>query len=134
MFDFTSFARILAFAIVYAGVEYRYVNRYESEWAGGEEVYTERFLFSVVRPYHLYLLLPMFIVVSFSWPITAWAGNVFALAILEDVFYFVWRRKKVRKGEWTTRLMGSLSLGGLVLPLWWPTDAVVAVALYLAPL
>lgn len=133
MFDTASFLRIIVFAAFYAGIEYRYINRSESEWVNGKEVYREKFLFWVVRPYHLYFLLPMFIAVSFALPLTAWAGNTFFLAVAEDIGYFLWRGKGVRKGEWTTRWFGSVKVGGLVVPLWWPVDILVAVAFFVVP-
>ncbi len=133
MLDTAALARILAFAVIYAGVEFRYINRSEADWADGKEVYREKFIFWVVRPYHLYLLLPMFIAVSYSPSLTAWAGNTFLMAVAEDMAYFAWRGKGVRSGEWTTRWFGEVKVRGLVLPLWWPVDALVAVAFFTAP-
>ena len=133
MLDPASLARILVFAVIYAGIEYKYINRSESEWVNGEEVYREKFLFWVVRPYHLYLLLPLFIVVSFSTSVTAWAGNTFLLAVVEDVAYFGWRGKGVRKGEWTTKWFGALNIGRTAVPIWWPVDTLVAAPLFVAP-
>ena len=131
MFDLASFVRIVAFGIIYAGIEYRYVNRYEAEWTKTAEGFNERPVFCDIMPYHFFFLLPLFIVASFSVDITAWAGNTFLLAVVEDVFYFVWRGRSVRKGEWTTTLFGSIGSGRLVIPLWWPIDIAVAVILYL---
>ncbi|MBI3840984.1 MAG: hypothetical protein HY297_03390 [Thaumarchaeota archaeon] len=133
MFDSWSFARIAAFAVVYAGIEFRYVNRSEAEWTKKMDGFLEKAAFWVVAPYHAYLLLPLFIIVAFTLPVTAWAGNTFLLAVLEDVAYFVWRGKAVVKGEWTTTFFGSFNLGRLVVPVWWPLDVLVAVGLYLAP-
>jgi hypothetical protein len=133
LFDPASFLRVLIFAIIYAGIEYRYVNRRDKEWTRTAEGFVEKPVFWVITPYHFYFLLPLFIVTSFTLPITPWAGNTFVLAILEDIAYFVWKGKLVSKGEWTTTLFGSMSVGRLVIPVWWPIDTLVAVALYLVP-
>ena len=132
MFDEASFIRIVVFALVYAGIEYRYVNRREKDWTA--EGFSEKPVFWVVLPYHLYFLLPLFIVAAFALPITAWAGNTFMLAVIEDVAYFGWRGKAVKRGEWTTTLFGSVSVGKYVVPVWWPLDTLVAAALFLLPL
>ena len=134
MFDTASFLRILVFAIIYAGIEYRYVNRREKDWTQPAEGFAEKPVFWVITPYHLFFLLPLFIASSFTLPISAWAGNTFVLAVMEDIVYFAWKGKLVTKGEWTTTLFGSFSIGRLVVPVWWPIDTVVAVALYLVPL
>lgn len=130
MFDPGSFVRVVAFGVVYAGIEYRYVNRYEREWTKTAEGFSEKPLFWVISPYHLYLLLPLFVVASFSASITAWAGNVFFLAVLEDIVYFLWRGSPVSRNDWTTTLMGSFRVGKMEIPLWWPLDIAVAVALF----
>lgn len=134
MFDAVSFVRVLAFAIIFAGIEYRYVNRREEDWTKTTQSFNEKPVFWVISPYHAFLLLPLFIVASFSWSITAWAGNTFFLAVAEDVAYFVWKGKPVAKGEWTTTLFGSLNIGKYVIPVWWPLDLLVAVFLYWLPL
>jgi hypothetical protein len=134
LFDAQSFLRVLAFAIVFAGIEYRYVNRYEREWTKTAEGFTEKPVFWVISPYHAYLLLPLFIVASYTLPITAWAGNTFLLAVAEDIAYFGWRGKAVVEGEWTTTLFGSFRVGGFVVPTWWPLDLLIAAGLYLVPL
>ena len=134
MFDAESFLRVAVFAIIYAGVEYRYVNRYEREWTKTAEDFSEKPVFWVILPYHLFFLLPLFIVAAFALPITAWAGNTFFLAVAEDIAYFVWRGKAVAKGEWTTTLFGSFKVGRFVVPVWWPLDLLVAAALYAVPL
>jgi hypothetical protein len=133
LFDPGSFLRVAIFGVIYAGIEYRYVNGYEREWAatGG---FPERPVFWVITPYHLFLLLPLFVTVSFTLSITAWAGNTFFLAVLEDVVYFVWRGKSVTAGDWTTTLLGSLRVGRLVVPLWWPLDILLAAVLFWVPL
>lgn len=133
MFDPGSFVRVLVFAIIFAGIEYRYVNRREKDWTKTVEGFVEKPAFWVITPYHFYFLLPLFIVASFTLPITAWAGNTFVLAILEDIAYFGWKGKLVIRGEWTTTLFGSIGVGRLVIPIWWPLDTLVAVALYLVP-
>jgi ABC-type spermidine/putrescine transport system permease subunit II len=134
LFDLASFVRVVAFGIIYAGIEYRYVNRYEKDWPKTFEGVAEKPVFWVITPYHLFLLLPLFIVVSFSFSISAWAGNAFLLAVLEDIVYFAWRGRAVSKEDWTTTLFGSFRIGGAVIPVWWPLDIIVAGALYLAPL
>lgn len=133
MFDPVSFVRVVIFAVVYAGIEYRYVNRYERPWTKTTEEFAERPVFWVITPYHFFLLLPLFLVASFALPITSWAGNVFILAVLEDVAYFIWRGRGVAKGEWTTTLFGSLKVGPLEMPVWWPLDIAVAAALFWLP-
>ncbi len=134
MFDPGSFVRVVIFAIVYAGIEYRYVNRREQDWTKKMEDFNEKPVFWVISPYHFYLLLPLFVAVSYSPSITAWAGNVFVLAVLEDAVYFVWRGKRVTKADWTTTLMGSFSVGSVVVPSWWPLDLFVAAALFWTPI
>ena len=133
MFDAASFVRVLAFGIIFAGIEYRYVNRREAEWTKKTEDFYEKPAFWVIAPYHVFLLLPLFIVASFTFPISAWAGNTFFLAVAEDIAYFAWRGKGVAKGEWTTTLFGSFSIGDLVVPLWWPLDLLIAAFLYWIP-
>ena len=134
MFDVASLIRILVFAVIYAGIEYRYVNRYEGEWTKTAVGFSEKPVFWVITPYHAFFLLPLFILAAFALPVTAWAGNTFLLAVAEDVAYFAWRGKAVRKGEWTTTLFGSFKVGRLVIPIWWPLDMLVAAALYAVPL
>jgi hypothetical protein len=134
LFDLLSFARVLAFGIIFAGIEYRYINRREAEWTKKTEGFNEKPVFWVISPYHFFLLLPLFIVSSFSLSITAWAGNTFLLAVVEDMAYFVWKGKGVTKGEWTTTLFGSFNIGNVVIPLWWPLDLLVAGFLFWFPL
>ncbi len=133
MFEIESFLRCLIFAGLYAGIEYRYVNRREEEWTKGVEGFYEKPGFWVISPYHAFLLLPLFIAVAFTFPITAWAANTFLIAVVEDIAYFVWRGKSVMSGEWTTTLFGSFKLGRLVIPIWWPLDLLIAMALFLVP-
>jgi hypothetical protein len=128
-----SFFRALAFAVIFAGIEYRYVNRREAKWTREMEGFYEKPAFWVVSPYHVYLLLPLFIAVSFSTVVTAWAGNVFMVALAEDVGYFVWRGRGVDSADWTTTLAGSFRVGGAVIPVWWPAAAALVLLLYLAP-
>jgi len=78
-------------------------------------------------------LLPVFIAVAFTLPITAWAANTFLMAVVEDVAYFGWRGRSVIAGEWTTTLFGSFKLGRFVIPAWWPLGFLIALALYLVP-
>ncbi len=134
MFDAASFLRVVAFAAIYAGIEYRYVNRYERDYTKSAEGFVEKPVFGVFAPYHVYLLLPLFALVSFAPSFFTWVANGLVLAVLEDVAYFVWRGKRVAKGEWTTRIIGSFSVGRLEVPVWWPLDLLAAAALYLVPL
>jgi hypothetical protein len=134
LFDPASCIRVAIFGIIFAEIEYRYVNRYEREWTKTTEGFFEKYVFWVISPYHLYLLLPLFLVVSFTLPITAWFGNTFFLAVFEDMVYFVWRGRAVSKGDWTTTLFGSFGIGRLEIPLWWPLDIAAAAFLYWAPL
>jgi hypothetical protein len=133
LFDLVSFARSLAFAIVFAGIEYRYINRAEAEWTKGIEGFFEKPAFWVISPYQAYLLLPLFIIAGFSFSVTAWAANTFLIAVVEDMAYFGWRKKMVMTGEWTTTLFGSFRLGRYVIPTWWPLDLLIAAGLYLLP-
>lgn len=133
MFELVSFTRAVAFAVVYGGIEYRYVNKREVGWVRGGEGFPEKPVLGRFTPYHVFLLLPLFIVVAFVLPLTAWAGNSLLLALVEDIAYFGWRGRWVEKGEWTTNLYGSFGLGGKVIPIWWPISLVVIVLLYLAP-
>ncbi len=134
MFDPASFVRVVIFAAIYAGIEFRYVNRYEREYTKTAEGFVEKPVFGVFMPYHVYLLLPLFALVSFALPFTAWVGNGLVLAVLEDLAYFVWRRRRVAKGEWTTKIVGSFNVGGVEIPIWWPLDLLLAGAFYLVPL
>lgn len=134
MFDAVSFVRVLVFAAIYAGIEYRYVNRYEKDWTKEVEGFYEKPVFWVISPYHAFFLLPLFIVAAFALPITVWAGNTFLLAVAEDIAYFGWKGKGVAKGEWTTTLFGSFNIGKFVVPVWWPLDLLVAGFLYWLPL
>ncbi len=133
MFDPQSFLRVVAFAVVFAGLEYRYVNRYEREWTKTAEGFVEKPVFWVISPYHLYLLLPLFILVSAAFPLTAWAGNAFLLAVLEDAVYFVWRGRWVDRRDWTTTLFGSFRVGRFEIPFWWPLDIALAAILFWVP-
>ena len=130
MFDPASFVRVVIFGIVYAGIEYRYVNRHEAQWTKSTEGFNEKPVFWVISPYHFYLLLPLFIVVSYAPSLTAWAGNALFLAVVEDAAYFIWRRRPVTKGDWTTTLMGSIRVGAVELPVWWPLDVLGAAVLF----
>lgn len=133
MFDAASFLKVVAFALVYAGIEYRYVNRYEREYTKTAEGFVEKPVFSVFSPYHVYILLPLFAIVAFAVQFTAWVGNGLVLAVLEDIAYFAWRGRWVTKGEWTTTIIGSFSLGGVEIPTWWPIDIAAALAFFLVP-
>jgi hypothetical protein len=133
LFDPASFVRAAVFAAIFAGIEYRYINRAEAEWTKKVEGFFEKPVFWVISPYHVYLLLPLFITAAFTFSITAWAANTFLVAVLEDVVYFVWRGRMVMAGEWTTTLFGSFRIGKFVIPTWWPLDLVVAIGLYVLP-
>ena len=134
MFDAASFLRVVAFAVVYAGIEFRYVNRYERDYTRTAEGFVEKPVLGVFAPYHVYLLLPLFALVSFVPSFTAWVGNGLVLAVFEDMAYFVWRGRRVARGEWTTTIAGSFGLGRFEVPTWWPVDVIVAAALFLVPL
>ena len=134
MLEPESFVRSIAFAIIYAGIEYRYINRNEAGWTKEVEGFFEKPAFWVISPYQAYLLLPLFITAAFTPSVAAWAANTFLIAVLEDVAYFAWRGKSVVAGEWTTTLFGSVKVGRWVVPLWWPLDLVFIVTLYAVPL
>ncbi len=134
MFDAASFLRVVVFAAIYGGIEYRYVNRYERDYTKTAEGFVEKPAFFVFAPYHVYFLVPLFALVSFAWPFTNWVANGLILAVLEDAAYFIWRGRRVVKGEWTTTIMGSFGVGGFEVPIWWPVDILVAVGLYALPL
>jgi hypothetical protein len=134
LFELVSFVRSVAFAIVYAGIEYRYVNRSEAEWTKKVEGFYEKPAFWAISPYQVYLLLPLFIVAAYTLPITAWAGNTLLIAVAEDIAYFAWRGRSVMAGEWTTTLFGSFRIGRYLIPTWWPLETLVILAFYLLPL
>ncbi len=134
MFEPVSFIRVFLAAILYGGIEYRYINRREAEWTKKVEGFDEEPVFEKYSAYQLFFLLPLFVVVSYTASITAWAGNVFLFALLEDILYFAWRGKMVMKGEWTTQLFGSFQVGSFVIPVWWPLDMIIAIFLYAVPL
>lgn len=133
MFEIWSIARSLAFAVIYGGIEYGYVNRKEVEWTKGIPGFYEKPAFWKVSPYQAYLLLPLFIVAGFTFSLTGWAANTFLIAVAEDIAYFGWRGKAVMPGEWTTTLFSSFKVGRFVIPVWWPLDLLIALGLYLAP-
>jgi hypothetical protein len=128
-----SFVRVIAVAAIFAGLEYRYVNNREKGSSGAVADFKERPVFSTIYPYHLYFVLPLFVLASFALPLTAWAANVFLLATLEDALYFVWRRKWIQPGDWTTKMFGSFRVGGATIPTWYPLALAAAAALYAAP-
>jgi hypothetical protein len=134
LFDLFAFIRIVGFAVLFGCLEYRYIYRREAPWTKEVEGFNEEPAFWIIGPYQAYLVLPAFVVVALSPSITAWAGNAFLVAFLEDVAYFVWRGTWVRSGEWTTRLFGTFTVAGKVFPAWWPMAFAVAVAFYLMPL
>ncbi|MDV3244683.1 MAG: hypothetical protein LYZ66_05865 [Nitrososphaerales archaeon] len=115
-------------------MEYRYVNRREASWTYQSEGFYEKPAFWLISPYQAYLLFPVFIVVALAPSVSAWAGNMFLIATVEDIAYFLFRGAWVRSGEWTTRLFGSFSVGGKVVPVWWPLALAITAALYLMPL
>lgn len=133
MFELWSLIRSLAFAVVYGGIEYRYINRNEAAWTKDVKDFYEKPAFWKVSPYQAYLLLPLFISVAFVMPVTAWAANTYLIAVAEDIAYFVWRGKMVMPGEWTTTLFSSVTIRGFVIPLWWPLDLLIILALYALP-
>jgi hypothetical protein len=134
LFEAASFLRVVVFAVIYAGIEYRYVNRYERDYTRTAEGFVEKPALFVFAPYHVYFLVPLFALVSFDWPFTTWVANGLVLAVLEDEAYFAWRGRRVAKGEWTTTIMGSFGVAGFEVPAWWPVDILVAAVLYLLPL
>lgn len=130
MFDLASCLRTLVSAIVFAGIEYRYVNRREAQWTKEKEGFYESSLLSKYTPYHVFFLLPLFLAISYTGSITAWAGNVFLAALVEDLAYFAWRKKMVVPGEWTTQLFGSVRVGNTAIPVWWPLDLLIVLLMY----
>lgn len=134
MFDLSSFLRVLAAAVIYAGIEYRYVNRKEAQWTNQIDDFYDKPVISKYSRYHVFFLLPLFVVISYAASITAWAGNVFLVAFIEDAAYFAWRGKMVLQGEWTAQLFGSIRLGGIVVPVWWPLDVLIVLIVYSIPL
>jgi len=116
---------------VYAGIEYRYVNRSEAAWTKEVQGFVEKPVFWVISPYQFFLLLPLFVIAGFTTSVGAWAGNTFVIAIVEDIAYFGWAKRRVVKGEWTTQLFGSLRVAGFVVPVWWLLDSLVVAAFYL---
>ncbi len=133
MLELVSFLRTLAFAALYAGIEYRYVNRRDEEWTRTMQGFFEKPAFWKISPYQAYLLFPVFVVVSYTMPLSAWAGNLLLVVTLEDILYFVWRGRWVAPGEWTTTLFGKFTVGGRTVPAWWIPGALLVVILYWVP-
>lgn len=133
MFELISFFRVIAAAVIYGGIELRYVNRNEAEWTKHIDGFYEKPALWKYTRYHVFFLLPLFIILSYTGSITAWAGNVFLVALIEDVAYFAWRNKMVLQGEWTAQLFGSFKLGGVVVPVWWPLDVLTVLFFYAIP-
>jgi len=133
LFEPVSFGRVVLAAIVYGGIEYRYVNRREAEWTKSMEGFYEKPVIGKYSPYQIFFLLPFFVVVSYTPSTTAWAANLFLIALLQDISYFAWRGTMVEEGEWTTQLFGSFRVGRIIVPIWWPLDAAVTLALYATP-
>ena len=77
MLDILSFVRSLAFAVIYGGIEYRYVNRREAGSSPGSYEFFEKPILGAFAPYHVFLLFPLFITSAFATPLTAWADNFF---------------------------------------------------------
>jgi len=134
LLELLSLARSALFAILFAGVEHRYINRREAPWTKEVPGFFEKPAFWLISPYQAYLLFPIFVLVGIASSLTAWAANTFLIAFLEDMAYFVWRGEWVRSGEWTTQLLGSFTVAGKAVPVWWPLALVIAVAFYLMPL
>ena len=134
MLEPLSLVRSVGFAVLFAGVEYRYINRREASGKDGLDQLGERPAFWVITPYHAYFLLPVFILVALAPLVTAWAANTFLIALLEDVAYFTWRGKWVQSGEWTTLMFGSFRVSRVTIPTWWPLALAISVSLYLMPL
>ncbi|MDV3293008.1 MAG: hypothetical protein LYZ70_01925 [Nitrososphaerales archaeon] len=134
MIEFLSFLRTFVFAVIFGGMEYRYVNRREGKWTYEVDGFYEKPAFWLISPYQAYFLLPAFVVVAFAPSVSAWAANTFLVATLEDVAYFLWRGEWVKSGEWTTLLFGSVTVADRVVPLWWPLAIALSVACYLMPL
>ena len=134
MFEPISFVRVVLAAIIYGGIEYRYINRREEDWTKKVEGFLEKPAFGKYSPYQVFFLLPLFAVISHTQSLAAWAGNVFLLALLEDLAYFGWRGEMVKNGEWTTQLFGSFKVGSVVIPVWWPIDLMITLSLYLIPI
>jgi hypothetical protein len=134
LLELLSFIRSVSFAILFAGIEYRYVNRREVTWKDGVDQEGEKPAFWLISPYQAFLVFPAFVVVALAPSISAWAANTFLIALVEDVAYFLFRGSWVRAGEWTTNLFGSFSVAGRVIPVWWPLSLVMSAVCYLMPL
>jgi hypothetical protein len=133
LFELASFVRSTAFALFFAGIEYRYVNRRDAEWTKTSEAFLEKPALWKLMPYHLFFVLPVFVISAYDLPITVWAGNVLWIMVLEDLAYFVWRGRWVMAGEWTTTLLGGFRVGKYVVPGWWIPWIVLALVLYWVP-
>ncbi len=134
MIELISLLRSFVFAVIFGGMEYRYVNRREARWTYELDGFYEKPAFWIISPYHVYFLLPAFLVIAFAPSVSAWAANTFLVAALEDVAYFLWRGEWVKSGEWTTLLFGSFSVAGRAVPIWWPLALGLSAACYLMPL
>jgi hypothetical protein len=133
LFELVSFFRVIAAAVVYGGIELRYVNRNEADWTRKIDGFYEKPVLWKYTRYHVLFVLPLFIVISYTGQISAWAANVFLVAFVEDVAYFAWRKKMVLQDDWTAQLFGSFKLGGVVVPIWWPLDLLIALLFYSIP-
>jgi hypothetical protein len=133
LFELLAFIRSAAFAVIFGGIEYRYVNYREEGWTTDGWNFKEKPVFGQYTPYHVFFVMPLFIAVGFTLPLTAWIGDALLIALVEDISYFAWRGRWVEKGEWTTKLYGSIGIGRRAIPLWWLAFFFLVSLFYLAP-
>lgn len=120
----------LVFAILYGFMEWRYINNEERD-PEGTNALNERSIFNHLRPYHL-LMACLFALVSYSPDWYEWGAGFLLMILVEDIAYFIARGWWVREGEWTTRLMGRIRIGGLIIPNWYFFIAFLLIMLRLA--
>jgi len=148
----TSLLGSVVFAVWYGFLEYYYHPW--TEWTPLPKV--KLYMFS---EYSLFFMLPVIVFVAFypfiddlasHAPLTSklstllWCiGNSILLPLVEDIAYFLpWRifypvpgdpygGKWIQAGEWTTKILGYVTIAGIVIPIWHLITAPAIIALYL---
>lgn len=104
-------------AVLYGFLEWRYINNEEKNPAETNAL-NERSVLSNIRPYHFFMAM-LFTAISYSPDWFEWVFGFLLMILIEDISYFVMRGRWIREGEWTTNLMGSVKIGGAVIPNWY---------------
>ena len=133
----TSFFATLFFAVSYGYLEWRFVA-------------LERGTPVVLgfADYHLFPMLPIFLVVSYSAlldnmlhavkgephlflrPILVGSGHMVLSVVVEDAAYFLWGGIWITPQNWTAR-WGYVTIAGAVIPYWYILSVALALALYI---